>query len=227
MVNTNAQQMPVQPLTIDFKKVIRTRTIMFDQEFDRMYCLDVVSALDKLIEYDKVMETPKQLLKVRFNIFSYGGQCDAFIALAHKIEQMQDMGYVVHTHNVSMCASCGFMLSIMGDYKTANEYSRYLNHQISAGVMGTFGEMETTTEEVRRFQETKIGDVTIIDDYAHHPTEIKVTLDAVKQKYPDKKVLLVAHGGVCRIIHNLFCDMENEEFVTYAFPNCGLEKFEF
>ena len=154
MVNTNAQQMPVQPLTIDFKKVIRTRTIMFDQEFDRMYCLDVVSALDKLIEYDKIMETPKDLLKVRFNIFSYGGQCDAFIALAHKIEQMQDMGYVVHTHNVSMCASCGFMLSIMGDYKTANEYSRYLNHQISAGVMGTFGEMETTTEEVRRFQET-------------------------------------------------------------------------
>ena len=154
MVNTNAQQMPVQPLTIDFKKVIRTRTIMFDQEFDRLYCLDVVNALDKLIEYDKVMETPKHLLKVRFNIFSYGGQCDAFIALAHKIEQMQDMGYVVHTHNVSMCASCGFMLSIMGDYKTANEYSRYLNHQISAGVMGTFGEMETTTEEVRRFQET-------------------------------------------------------------------------
>ena len=154
MVNTNAQQMPVQPLTIDFKKVIRTRTIMFDQEFDRMYCLDVVSALDKLIEYDKIMETPKHLLKVRFNIFSYGGQCDAFIALAHKIEQMQDMGYIVHTHNVSMCASCGFMLSIMGDYKTANEYSRYLNHQISAGVMGTFGEMETTTEEVRRFQET-------------------------------------------------------------------------
>ena len=154
MVNTNAQQMPVQPLTIDFKKVIRTRTIMFDQEFDRMYCLDVVSALDKLIEYDKIMETPKQLLTVRFNIFSYGGQCDAFIALAHKIEEMQDMGYIVHTHNVSMCASCGFMLSIMGDYKTANEYSRYLNHQISAGVMGTFGEMETTTEEVRRFQET-------------------------------------------------------------------------
>ena len=154
MVNTNAQQMPVQPLTIDFKKVIRTRTIMFDQEFDRMYCLDVVSALDKLIEYDKIMETPKDLLKVRFNIFSYGGQCDAFIALAHKIEEMQDMGYVVHTHNVSMCASCGFMLSIMGDYKTANEYSRYLNHQISAGIMGTFGEMETTTEEVRRFQET-------------------------------------------------------------------------
>ena len=154
MVNTNAQQQPQLMPILDYKKVIRTRTIVFDNEFSREYCLDVVSALDKLIEYDKIMETPKQLLKVRFNIFSYGGQCDAFIALAHKIEQMQNMGYVVHTHNVSMCASCGFMLSIMGDYKTANEYSRYLNHQISAGIMGTFGEMETTTEEVRRFQET-------------------------------------------------------------------------
>ena len=53
--------------------------------------------------------------------------------------------------------------------------------------------LETFKNAVRRFQETKIGDVTIIDDYAHHPTEIKVTLDAVKQKYPDKtlKVLFV------------------------------------
>lgn len=150
----NAQQQPQLMPMLDYKKVIRTRTIVFDNEFSREYCLDVVNALDKLVEYDKIMEVPKEHLKVRINIFSYGGQCDAFIALAHKIEEMQNNGYFFHTHNMSMCASCGFMLSIMGDYKTANEYSRYLNHQISAGVMGTFGEMETTTEEVRRFQET-------------------------------------------------------------------------
>lgn len=155
MVNmTNAQQAPMPPLTIDYKKVIRTRTITFDQEFDRLYCLDVVNALDKLVEYDRIMEVPKEHLKVRINIFSYGGQCDAFIALAHKIEEMQNNGYFFHTHNMSMCASCGFMLSIMGDYKTGSPYARYLNHQISAGVMGTFGEMEVTTEEVRRFQDT-------------------------------------------------------------------------
>ena len=53
--------------------------------------------------------------------------------------------------------------------------------------------LKTFKNAVRRFQETKIGDVVIIDDYAHHPTEIKVTLEAVKQKYPDKelKVLFV------------------------------------
>jgi UDP-N-acetylmuramate--alanine ligase len=33
----------------------------------------------------------------------------------------------------------------------------------------------------------------IIDDYAHHPTEIKATLEAVKQKYPKNKIRVVFH----------------------------------
>lgn len=48
----------------------------------------------------------------------------------------------------------------------------------------------------------------------------------IREKYPDKRVLVVSHGGVCRIICNYFYDMENEEFVRHAFPNCGLEEFE-
>lgn len=43
----------------------------------------------------------------------------------------------------------------------------------------------------RRFKENKIGNVITIDDYAHHPTEIKVTLEAVRQKYPDKELVAV------------------------------------
>jgi UDP-N-acetylmuramate--alanine ligase len=31
----------------------------------------------------------------------------------------------------------------------------------------------------------------LIDDYAHHPTEIRATLDAVRSKYPDRKVVSV------------------------------------
>lgn len=33
----------------------------------------------------------------------------------------------------------------------------------------------------------------IFDDYAHHPTEIKVTLEALRQFYPDKKIWCVFH----------------------------------
>ena len=43
----------------------------------------------------------------------------------------------------------------------------------------------------RRFAETVIGDTIIVDDYAHHPTEIKVTLESIRQKYPNKKLTVV------------------------------------
>lgn len=43
----------------------------------------------------------------------------------------------------------------------------------------------------RRFAETVIGYNIIIDDYAHHPNEVKATIKAVKQKYPDKKIVAV------------------------------------
>jgi UDP-N-acetylmuramate--alanine ligase len=43
----------------------------------------------------------------------------------------------------------------------------------------------------RRFTEKKVADMTIIDDYAHHPSEIKATLDAARQKYPKKQIIAV------------------------------------
>ncbi len=36
-----------------------------------------------------------------------------------------------------------------------------------------------------------IDGVTYIDDYAHHPTEIKVTYDSAKTKYSDKKIIAI------------------------------------
>ncbi len=41
----------------------------------------------------------------------------------------------------------------------------------------------------RRFNEKVVGDNIIVDDYAHHPTEIRVTYDSAKQKYHDKKII--------------------------------------
>jgi len=34
------------------------------------------------------------------------------------------------------------------------------------------------------------GEVAVIDDYGHHPTEIAATLEAVRQGYPDRRVVL-------------------------------------
>ena len=51
--------------------------------------------------------------------------------------------------------------------------------------------LNTFKNAKRRFETTNIGDTVVIDDYAHHPTEIKATLEAVRQKYPDRKIVAV------------------------------------
>ena len=43
----------------------------------------------------------------------------------------------------------------------------------------------------RRFTENIIGNNIIIDDYAHHPNEVRATIDAIKQKYPRKKLIII------------------------------------
>ncbi|OCN03718.1 UDP-N-acetylmuramate--alanine ligase [Erysipelotrichaceae bacterium MTC7] len=43
----------------------------------------------------------------------------------------------------------------------------------------------------RRFIVEEVGEQVYIDDYAHHPTAIKMTIDAAKQKYPNKKIVAI------------------------------------
>jgi len=44
----------------------------------------------------------------------------------------------------------------------------------------------------RRFEvKGEVGGVTVIDDYAHHPTAIKATLEAARSRYPDRAIWAV------------------------------------
>lgn len=43
----------------------------------------------------------------------------------------------------------------------------------------------------RRFEETVIGETILVDDYAHHPTEVRAIIKAARQKYPSKKIVAV------------------------------------
>ncbi|MCA5013394.1 MULTISPECIES: UDP-N-acetylmuramate--L-alanine ligase [unclassified Enterococcus] len=52
-------------------------------------------------------------------------------------------------------------------------------------------EMLTFSGVKRRFTEKKVSDMIIVDDYAHHPTEIMATIDGARQKYPDKEIIAV------------------------------------
>ncbi len=64
----------------------------------------------------------------------------------------------------------------------------------------------------RRFIEEKFGSNILIDDYAHHPTEVKVTIEAAKKKYPNRKVIAIfkAHTkSRVKYFHKEFADALN------------------
>ncbi len=63
-------------------------------------------------------------------------------------------------------------------------YERYDAREVSKS-------LKTFKGAERRFKETFVGNNVIIDDYAHHPTEVKVTIKGARQKFPDKKIIAV------------------------------------
>lgn len=51
-------------------------------------------------------------------------------------------------------------------------------------------------------------------------------LDDIVNTYEHENVLLVSHGGVCRIIETYFRDMTNDEFLNYFHGNCEIRVYE-
>lgn len=43
----------------------------------------------------------------------------------------------------------------------------------------------------RRLQVVQEGPITVIDDYAHHPTEIRASLGALRERYPGRRLIVV------------------------------------
>lgn len=51
-------------------------------------------------------------------------------------------------------------------------------------------------------------------------------IDELREKHPDKNILLVCHGGVCRVINTYFVDISNEDFFRWGAENSSFVKYE-
>jgi UDP-N-acetylmuramate--alanine ligase len=63
----------------------------------------------------------------------------------------------------------------------------------------------------RRMERLPIRGMTAYSDYAHHPTEIKATIQAMKERYPKKKLLIIYQPHQIERLTKLFKDF------THAF----------
>ncbi|MBR4619185.1 MAG: UDP-N-acetylmuramate--L-alanine ligase [Bacilli bacterium] len=85
-----------------------------------------------------------------------------------------------------------FLIPVFGEHMILNATAAILmckKYGVSKDVIKE--RLKTFHNAKRRFAEEKIGNTIIIDDYAHHPTEIRETLKAVRRKYPNKRIVVV------------------------------------
>ena len=86
-----------------------------------------------------------------------------------------------------------FEIPLYGKHMVANACAAILiARELDVPKDKIFEALKTFKNAKRRFAiERYINNITLIDDYAHHPTEIKVTLEAARQKYPNRKLIVV------------------------------------
>ncbi len=76
----------------------------------------------------------------------------------------------------------------------------------------------------RRFEIKHSGSITVIDDYAHHPTEIKATLSAAKEMFPDRRIIAVFQPHRYSRVSSLFeefskaFDIPDITYITDIYP---------
>ena len=81
-----------------------------------------------------------------------------------------------------------------------------------------------------RFLSLSLTALTLCANYSHDAqwviSQDWSALEDVKRKYAGKTVLLVCHGGVCRMVKSYFEDLTNEEYGNYHAPNAQLVEYE-
>ena len=86
-----------------------------------------------------------------------------------------------------------FHLRIPGEHNVRNALAALAVAAWEGADLERAGEVLATFSGVRRrFQEVgTAGGVTVVDDYAHHPSEIRSTLAAARQRFPKRRLAVV------------------------------------
>ncbi|MHA8138568.1 UDP-N-acetylmuramate--L-alanine ligase [Lactobacillaceae bacterium Scapto_B20] len=128
-------------------------------------------------------------LKAPVPIYSYGTrEDDDFRAINIKRTTEGSQFDVVHNGNQLGT----FKIPLFGEHNILNSLAVIaVSYFEDVNLDEIRRELLTFKGVKRRFAQRKVTDMVIIDDYAHHPSEINATLDAARQEYPNKEIVAV------------------------------------
>ncbi len=84
-------------------------------------------------------------------------------------------------------------LPMAGDHNVANATAALIAARAAGGEPASLAAALSRFAGVRRRQEVvaEVAGVTLIDDFAHHPTAVAATLDALRRRYPGRRLWAV------------------------------------
>jgi UDP-N-acetylmuramate--alanine ligase len=140
----------------------------------------------------------------------YKGEADYVSAFRELVEKIPEDGFLIYNENDKNCRqvskackgeripvafgnSEGLKLKVAGDFNELNANMAFAaaiqvtdqTHLIRQGLenfAGTARRMEVKGEK---------NGILVMDDYGHHPTEVKVTLQAIKKAHSDRRLICV------------------------------------
>ena len=94
-----------------------------------------------------------------------------------------------------VAAPLGLELKVPGSHNIVNATAAWaVGKQLKLDQKKFIAALNEYTGAARRFEYLgKCNDAIVIDDYAHHPEEVRATLSAARQEYPRKNIICVFH----------------------------------
>ncbi len=124
------------------------------------------------------------------------------------------------------------ILKVSGGYNVANALAALtLVRVLKVPDRKSFKALSDYRGAWRRFEIRQKGQLTVVSDYGHHPTEIKAALKAAREKWPDREIWCVFQPHQYQRTHYLFKDFVkvfsrtpvNKVFITDIYDVAGRE----
>lgn len=174
---------------------------------------DILSAYQEFVDRTskKIIlcgdDTNTRRLKVDNNVLYYGVNDNNDIVARDIIFKEDGINFKVYIMNMLYGV---FDLPLYGEHQLLDALSViaicYLENIDSIKVQEVF---KTFKGAKRRFNETIVGNNVIIDDYAHHPNEVRSTIRAIKQKYPAKNIIAIFQPHTFSRTEKIYKDLCN------------------
>ena len=175
----------MENMNVEFKDVVRIVGEIGEETLhDFIKDTDVIMA--SKLQYDEDTQYLKEEFvqpfpRITLEITSPGGSVDVLNAMLGIINKMRKMNIKIDTHVDGMAYSAAFILAIVGERRTASEFTNYMNHSSSAWLRGKLEEMKNTIAFYEKCDE-KFNN--LIEKYTDLPKE-HIEMAKLKDMYYD------------------------------------------